>query len=110
MDYAVIERASNVYMQVGTFGWADIGRWDDVYRYSSKDAEGNVVQGGKAEFYNSRNNLVSAAPSKVVILQDLEGYLVSDSEDVLVICKKDEDDDFKKFRTNVLLKHGEKYM
>ena len=110
VDYAVIERASNVYMQVGTFGWADIGRWDDVYRYSSKDAEGNVVQGGKAEFYNSRNNLVSAAPSKVVILQDLEGYLVSDSEDVLVICKKDEDDDFKKFRTNVLLKHGEKYM
>lgn len=110
VDYAVIERASNVYMQIGSFGWADMGRWDDVYRYSSKDAEGNVTHGGKVEYYNSRNNLVSAAPEKVVILQDLEGYLVNDTEDVLVICKKDEDDDFKKFRTNVMLKHGEKYM
>lgn len=110
VDYAVIERAENVYMQIGTFGWADIGRWDDVYRYSSKDAESNVVQSGTAEFYNSRNNLVSTTEGKLVILQDLEGYLVSDTKDVLVICKKDEDDDFKKFRTNVMLKHGEEYM
>lgn len=110
VDYAVIERAANVYMQIGTFGWADMGRWEDVYRYSSKDTEGNMVQSGNAEFYNCRNNLVSAAPNKVVVLQDLEGYLVSDTEDVLVICKKDEDDDFKKFRTNVMLKYGERYM
>ena len=110
VDYAVIERATNVYMQIGTFGWADMGRWDDVYRYANKDTQGNVVQGGKVEFYNSRNNLVSAAPDKVVVLQDLEGYLVNDSNDVLVICKRNEDDDFKKFRTSVMLKHGEKYM
>ena len=110
VDYAVIERATNVYMLVGSFGWADMGRWDDVYRYSSKDAEGNVTHGGKVEYYNSRNNLVSAAPDKVVILQDLEGYLVNDTDDVLVICRKDEDDDFKKFRTSVMLKHGERYM
>lgn len=110
VDYAVIERASNVYMLIGSFGWADMGRWDDVYRYAGKDAEGNVVQSGKAEFYNSRNNLVAAPEGKLVVLQDLEGYLVNDTDDVLVICKKDEDDDFKKFRTNVMLKHGEGYM
>ena len=110
VDYAVIERASNVYMQIGEFGWADMGRWDDVYHYSNKDTEGNVVQSGTAEFYNSHNNLVSTTEGKLVILQDLEGYLVSDTKDVLVICKKDEDDDFKKFRTNVMFKHGEGYM
>lgn len=110
VDYAVIERSSNVYMQIGAFGWADIGRWDDVYRYSSKDSEGNVVQSGHAELYNCRNNLISASTNKLVILQDLEGYLINDTEDVLVICKKDEDDDFKKFRTNVLIKYGEEYM
>ena len=110
VDYTVIERALNVYMQIGSFGWADMGRWDDVYRYSSKDANGNVVQSGKAQFYNCSDNLVSAARNKLVVLQDLEGYLVNDTEDVLVICKKDEDDDFKKFRTNALLKHGEQYM
>ena len=109
VDYAVIERASNVYMQLGTFGWADMGRWDDVYRYSSKDANGNVVTSGRVEFYNCNNNLVSA-DNKLVILQDLEGYLVNDTKDVLVICKKDEDDDFKKFRNSVLLKYGERYM
>ena len=110
VDYAVIERATNVYMQIGSFGWADVGRWDDVYRYSSKDSDGNVVQSGKAELYNCHNNLISAPGKKLVILQDLEGYLVNDTENVLVICKKDEDDDFKKFRTNVMLKHGEGYM
>lgn len=110
VDYAVIERAQNMYMQIGSFGWADVGRWDDVYRYSPKDASGNVVHSGHVEFYNSRNNLVSAARDKLIILQDLEGYLVNDTDEVLVICKKDEDDDFKKFRTNVLLKYGEKYM
>lgn len=110
VDYAVIERASNMYMQIGSFGWADVGRWDDVYRYSSKDTNGNVVHSGHAEFYDSHNNLVSASRDKLVIVQDLEGYLINDTEEVLVICKKDEDDDFKKFRTNVLLKYGEKYM
>ena len=109
VDYAVIERASNVYMQLGTFGWADMGRWDDVYRYSSKDADGNVVTSGRVEFYNCKNNLVSA-DNKLVILQDLDGYLVNDTDNVLVICKKDEDDDFKKFRNNVLLKYGEEFM
>lgn len=110
VDYAVIEKSHNVYMLVGSFGWADLGRWDDVYRFSSKDSEGNVVESGYADFYNSRNNLVSAPHNKLVILQDLEGYLVNDTDDVLVICKKDEDDDFKKFRNNVLLKYGERYM
>ena len=110
VDYAVIERSSNVYMQIGAFGWADVGRWDDIYRYSSKDSTGNVVQSGRAEFYNCHNNLVSAPDKKLVVLQDLEGYLVNDTEDVLVICKKGEDDDFKKFRTNILVKYGEDYM
>ena len=110
VDYAVIERSSNVYMQTGAFGWADIGRWDDVYRYSSKDSDGNVVQSGHAELYNCHNNLISASSNKLVILQDLEGYLINDTDNVLVICKKDEDDDFKKFRTNVLIKYGEEYM
>ena len=110
VDYAVIERASNVYMQIGSFGWADVGRWDDVYRYSSKDVYGNVVKSGHAELYNCHNNLISADPKKLVIIQDLEGYLVNDTEDVLVICKRDEDDDFKKFRNNAFLKHGEEYM
>jgi mannose-1-phosphate guanylyltransferase len=87
-----------------------VGRWDDVYRYLDKDPEGNVVRSGHVEFYNCHNNLVSAADNKLVILQDLEGYLVNDTDDILVICKKDEDDDFKKFRNNVLLKYGEGYM
>ena len=110
VDYAVIERSSNVYMQTGSFGWADVGRWDDVYRYSGKDADGNVACGGHVELYNCRNNLISAPENKLVILQDLEGYLINDTSDVLVICKKDEDDVFKKFRNNVLLKYGEGYM
>lgn len=110
VDYAVIERAQNVYMLIGSFGWADIGRWDDVYRYSGKDAEGNVVRSGKVELYNCHDNLISANEKKLVILQDLEGYLINDTEDTLLICKRDEDDDFKKFRTNVMLKHGESYM
>ena len=88
--------------------------WDAVNNVAKnggkgKDADGNVVTGGNVEFYNCKNNLVSA-DNKLVILQDLDGYLVNDTDNVLVICKKDEDDDFKKFRNNVLLKYGEEFM
>ena len=71
---------------------------------------GNVVRKGRAEFYDCSNNLVSTSKDKLVILQDLDGYLVNDTEQVLVVCKKGEDDDFKKFRNTVLLKYGEELM
>lgn len=109
VDYAVIEKATNMYMQVGTFGWTDLGRWEDIYHGARKDAQGNASRYPNAEFYNSSNNLVLVPKDKVVILQDLDGYLVNATDDVIIICKRDEDD-IRKFRNDIMMKYGEKMM
>lgn len=109
VDYAVIEKATNMYMLAGSFGWMDIGRWEDIYQVARKDACGNASRHPNTEFYNSHNNLVLVPKDKVVIVQDLDGYLVNTTNDVLIICKRDEDD-IRKFRNDIMMKYGEKMM
>ncbi|MBR5963483.1 MAG: mannose-1-phosphate guanylyltransferase [Bacteroidaceae bacterium] len=109
VDYAVIEKAPNMYLQAGNFGWTDVGRWEDVYREAGKDSQGNVAEGGTCEFYNSRDNLVIIPKDKIAIIKDLEGFLVNITNDVIVICPKDEDD-IRNFRNTMMMKHGDKYM
>ena len=109
VDYAVIEKAPNMYMQVGHYGWVDIGRWEDVYQEADKDTYGNASRYANVEYCNSHNNLVVVPKDKVVVLQDLDGYLVNVTDDVIVICRRDEDD-IRKFRNDVMMKYGKKFM
>lgn len=109
VDYAVIEKATNMYMQAGTFGWSDLGRWEDIYHGAHKDQEGNASRYPNTEFYNSHNNLVLVPKDKLVVVQDLDGYLINATDDIIIICKRDEDD-IRKFRNDIMLKYGEKMM
>ena len=106
VDYAVIEKAPNMYMLTGSFGWTDIGRWEDVWTESPKDADGNVPHGGDTSFYNSRNNLVVTPAGLKTVVQDLDGYLVTLAGGVLVICPRDEHN-IRKLRNDLLLKYGD---
>jgi mannose-1-phosphate guanylyltransferase len=74
-----------------------------------KDESNNVVE-ANALLYNCKDNYVKAKKNKIVILQDLEGYLVADFDDVLLICKKDQDVKFREFYSDAKSKKGEKYM
>ena len=98
-----------MYMLSGSYGWMDIGRWEDVWQESEKDANGNVVHSGNCELYDCRNNLIILPDDKKTILQGLEGYFFCSTDDVVVICPLDEKN-IRHFRTDLQAKGEEKLM
>ena len=109
IDYAVMEKADNVYVVLGDFGWSDLGSWDAVYELLPKDEHQNVLSKNTL-LYHSSGNFIKAPGDKLVVLSDLEGYLVADFDDVLLVCKKDDAARFKNLVTDIKTEKGDKYV
>jgi len=109
IDYGVMEKAPNVYVILGEFGWSDLGSWNSLYDIKEKDSEKNVVN-ANVLLYNCSENIVRGKKDKVILMQDMKGYLVADFEDILVICKKDEEARFREFVAEVKSKKGDQYL
>ena len=106
-DMTVMERAGNVHVAVGEFGWADIGTWDTLYSTLPKDSDGNVLIGCKTLKYDCHNNMVVLPNKKVVVMQGVDDLVVVDTDDVLMICKKGNERDIRKFLNDAKMKIGE---
>ena len=87
IDYAVMEKSNNVFTIPTEIGWDDIGTWNSVERYIPKDARDNVLK-GNIEAIDSNNNIVYANNKKVVLL-DVENIFCIDSDDVIIVGKKE---------------------
>ena len=87
-----------------------LGTWDSLYDISSKDQEGNVVVNGNSLLYNSYNNVIVVPEGKLAVIQDLEGYLVAARDNVLLICKKDDESAIRKFVNDVQIKLGDQFV
>ena len=96
IDYGIMEKAENVYVRCADFGWSDIGTWNSLYQHSPKDAAGNAVTGG-AMLYDTENTIVRIPEGKLGVIQGLEGYIVVNTEDVLMICRRDEEQNIRRF-------------
>ena len=110
IDYAIMEKANNVYVQLCDFGWADLGTWDSLYEQSVKDEEENAVMNGEALMYDSRNNMVALPKDSVAIIQGLDGYLVAVNKGVLLICKKENTSQLRKYFNDLQMKHGDEFI
>ena len=89
IDYGVMEKADNTYVICAGFGWSDLGSWTSLYLNLPKDNRGNALAGtSAAALQNVSNSLVKAPPDKLVVMQDLDGYLVVDVGNELVICPR----------------------
>ena len=110
MDMSVMERASNVCLLVGEFGWADIGTWDTLYGTLPRDVDGNVVMHSRTLKYDSRNNVISVPEGKLVVMQDIDDLLVVDNGNVLMLCKKGSEKNIRKFLNDVRMKLGDKFL
>lgn len=112
IDYGIMEKADNVYVRPSDFGWSDLGTWASVYDVKKdKDYVGNVViDSKKVMMYDSANCIVRTPTDKLVILQGLDGYIVVEEDDVLMICKKSEEQEVKQIVADVKQKFGEKYI
>ena len=110
IDYSVLEKSENVFVLCSDFGWSDLGTWTALYDVSPKDAKGNVSLKCKTQFYESSNNIVaSSEPNKLVVLQGLDDYIVADSENVLLVCKREESR-IRQFVTDINVKYSGEYI
>lgn len=109
IDYSIMEKADNVYVQLCDFGWADLGTWDALYDASPKDTNHNVIIDSNTVLYNCKDSIILVPEGQLAVVQDLDGYLVASRDNVLLICKKDDHDAIRKFVNDVEMKFGEKY-
>ena len=105
-----MEKADNVYVSLGDFGWSDLGTWGSLYDLSPKDENGNVILKCQSMVYNSKNNIVVLPKDKVAVIDGLDGYLIAEADGVLLICKKDEEHAFRKYVNDAQIKFGDEYI
>jgi mannose-1-phosphate guanylyltransferase len=110
LDYGVMEAASNVYVMAADFGWSDLGTWGSLYENRPKDHNGNTVVGKNVMMYDSSNCIVNMPKEKVVVLEGLNDYIVVESENVLLVCRKTDEQQIRQYVNDVMLEKGEKYV
>ena len=110
IDYAVMEKTDRAWLYPASFGWADIGSWESLQEfYPHKDALGNAVMAEKPLMTEDRNSLiVSTDKGKLVAVKGLKDFMVIDTDDVLLICPKN-DRQFKDFIAGIAMPEYEKY-
>jgi len=110
IDYGIMEKADNVYMLMANFGWSDLGTWGSLYDLSEKDEQKNAVLKCKSLFVESEGNLLALPDNKLAVVQGLKDFIIAESDDTLLICKKSDEQRIKQFVAKVAMKHGEKYL
>ncbi len=107
IDYGIMEKATNVFVLTAEFGWSDLGSWSSLYEQNGKDNDGNLKSGDNSLLYDTSNCIIDIDDDKVAVIQGLDGYIVAESNDVLLICRREDEDQIKKFVTDVRIKKGD---
>ncbi|HMG83239.1 MAG TPA: mannose-1-phosphate guanylyltransferase [Ferruginibacter sp.] len=110
IDYGVMEKADNVYVIPSSFGWSDLGTWTSIYDNIEKDYLDNAVAGSNVMIIDATRNIVHADNQKLVLLQGLDDFIVVDTKDVLLICKKDKEQTIKEYVAEIKRNKGDKYI
>ena len=110
IDYGVMEKANNVYIIPSSFGWSDLGTWASAYDNLEKDYFENAVAGSNVMIIDATKNIIHVNNKKLVLVQGLDDFIVVDTEDVLLICKKDKEQAIKEYVAEVKRNKGEKYL
>jgi len=109
IDYGIMEKAENVYVMCTDIGWSDLGTWSSLYEHSVRDRKGNAKVSGEVFSYESQGNIFNIASGRIAVVQGMKDYIVVDAEDVLLIVKKEEEQNIKHYLEDVKNATGEKY-
>lgn len=110
IDYAIMEKADNVFVLTADFGWSDLGTWGSIYTHLDMDENNNSVTGNSVFLYNSKNCIVNIPDNKLAVLHGLDDFIVVESDNILLICKKNEEQKIKEFVNDVRLKKGDDFI
>ncbi|MBO4660349.1 MAG: mannose-1-phosphate guanylyltransferase [Prevotella sp.] len=97
VDYAIMEKAEEIFVCPADFGWSDLGTWGSLQTHLQRDLYGNAVIGENVKLFDSRNCIVHTTEEKKVIIQGLEGFIVAEKNDTLLICKLSEEQKIKQY-------------
>ena len=97
VDYAIMEKAEEIYVFPASFGWSDLGTWGSLHENSKKDAHNNACIGNNIKLYETRNCIIHTTQEKKVVVQGLDGYIVAEKNDKLLICRLTEEQRIKDF-------------
>ena len=106
IDYGIMEKSENVYVYPADFGWSDLGTWGSLHNHLEMDDNKNGVIGNNVMLYNSSGNIVNVPKDKLVVLQGLDGYIVAESNNTLLVCKKDNEQEIKQFVADIKREKG----
>jgi mannose-1-phosphate guanylyltransferase len=95
IDYAILEKAKNVYVLPATFDWNDLGTWGSLHEKLDKDENNNAVVNATVLLKNSSSNIISTSKDKLVIIDGLEDFIVVDKDNVLLIYPKSKEQEIK---------------
>ncbi len=111
LDYAILEQGRSVYVMRCDFGWADLGTWHAIYECMSKSPDDNVVLDSEVVLDDARNNIIRLPKDRLGVISGLDGYIVAEEGNVLLICKKGDSSALvRKYVNEVQLKYGDDFV
>lgn len=110
IDYAIMEKADNVYVETADLGWSDLGTWNALYESSPKNADRNVTQNCKVLASGCEGTLFAAGPDKIIVASGLKDYIVADQGNALLIYPLEEEQKIRQVVNEVLSRFGENYV
>ncbi len=106
IDYGIMEKAENVFVQTVNFGWSDLGTWSSLHEHSEKDQNDNAIINGNVLLYDTRDCVVHLPQNKVGVIQGLENYIIVESKNSLLICPRENEQQIRQFKTDIRTEFG----
>jgi len=110
IDYGIMEKSKNVFVYPSDFGWSDLGTWGSLANHVDTNRDNNAVISKQVLLYDSENNIVRLPKGKVAVIQGMDGYIIVDTKEALLICKKEEEQKIKQFVADVKYNLGDEFI
>ncbi len=110
IDYAIMEKADNVYVETVDLGWSDLGTWHALYEASPHNADGNVTQNCKVIAADCKGSIFAASSDKIIVAEGLRDYIVADSENALLIYPLSEEQKIRHIVTEIKSRFGNSFV
>ena len=111
IDYGILEKSDNVCMMHGNFGWADLGTWHSIYEARQKGEGDNVIVDTDTVLDNAHDNVVKLPKGRLAVISGLDGYIVAEEGNVLLICKKEDSSaNIRRLINEIQLKKGNEFV
>ncbi len=110
IDYGIMEKSDNVFVIPASFSWNDLGTWGSLAQELGQDESGNTSVNARILSKDSEGNIIRTERNKIVILQGLKDYIVVENDNALLIIPREEEQEIKNIREEVLEKYGDKLL